>query len=235
MLVNFIRAVILYIIILIIMRLMGKREIGQLQPFEFVISLMIANLATIPMSDTGVPILDGIVPMLGLLAMHLIITLLNLKSARFRFAICGKPNILVYRGKIDENALEKERFTVSELEERLREKDIFSFADVEYVILETNGDISVILKPEKRNVTLEDMNIQAEYTGIPYNLILDGNVMSDNLRAIGKDYKWLEKQIKKFGIKPENTLIATIDAKGDFFCQEKENKKQQKKVSNTNG
>ena len=221
MLVNFIRAIILYIIILIIMRLMGKREIGQLQPFEFVISLMIANLATIPMSDTGVPILDGIVPMLGLLAMHLIITLLNLKSARFRFAICGKPNILVYRGKIDENALEKERFTVSELEERLREKDIFSFADVEYVILETNGDISVILKPEKRNVTLEDMNIQAEYTGIPYNLILDGNVMSDNLRAIGKDYKWLEKQIKKFGIKPENTLIATIDAKGDFFCQEK--------------
>lgn len=230
MLVNYIRAIILYIIILIVMRLMGKREIGQLQPFEFVISLMIANLATIPMSDTGVPILDGIVPMLGLLTVHLLIALLNLKSARFRFAICGKPNILVYRGKIDENALEKERFTVSELEERLREKDIFSFADVEYVILETNGDISVILKPEKRNVTLEDMQIDGEYLGIPYNLVLDGNVMSDNLKAIGKDYKWLEKQIKKFKTTPENTLIATIDAKGNFFCQEKEKSKTKNKL-----
>lgn len=223
MLVNYIRAIILYIVILIVTRLMGKREIGQLQPFEFVISLMIANLATIPMSNTGVPILEGIVPMLGLLTMHLLIALLNLKSSRFRYVICGKPNILIYRGRIDEDALEKERFTVNELEERLREKDIFSFADVEYAILETNGDISVILKPEKNVVTVEDLNIKKEYVGIPYNLVLDGNIMTDNLMAIGKNEKWLEKQIKKFNLTPKQTLIATIDAKGNFFCQGKEN------------
>lgn len=232
MIISFVRSIILYIIVLIVTRMMGKRQIGQLQPFEFVISLMIANLATIPMSETGVPIFDGIVPILSLLTIHLIITVLNMKSMKFRSVVCGKPSILVYRGKIDENALEKERFTVSELEERLREKDVFSLADVEYVILETNGDISVILKPEKRQPTLEDLNIDGEYQGILYNLVLDGQVMYDNLQILGKDYKWLKKQVKKFDMLPEEALVVTIDAKGNFFCQAKadyENKKKSAK------
>ena len=115
MLINFVRAIVLYLVVLLVTRLMGKREIGQLQPFEFVISLMIANLATIPMSNIGTPIFSGIVPILGLLTMHLIIALLNIKSVRFRRIICGKPTVLVDKGKIDEKALTKEIFNVSEL------------------------------------------------------------------------------------------------------------------------
>lgn len=224
MLINFVRAIILYLVVLLVTRLMGKREIGQLQPFEFVISLMIANLATIPMSEIGVPMVAGIVPIMGLLTMHLIISLLNLKFIKFRHFICGKPSILVYKGKIDEKALEKERFTVNELEERLREKDIFDLGDVDFVILETNGDISVILKPEKKNVTLEDMNLQGDYTGMSYNLILDGVVLYDNLKMIGKDTIWLKRQVAKYKLKIEDVLVATIDEKGNFYCQKRENK-----------
>ena len=222
MLINFVRSIIIYIIVLIVMRLMGKREIGQLQPFELVISIMIADLASIPMTDPGVPIFNGIVPILGLLAMHLVITVLNLKSVNIRKFTCGKPTILIYRGRIDEDAMRKERFTVSELQERLRGKDVFYLGDVEYAILETNGEISVIQKPEKRNTTPEDFNIIPEYEGLPYDLVVDGKVMYENLKKIGKNEKWLANQIKKFNTKAEDVLIATIDGKGNFFCQAKE-------------
>ena len=135
MLINFTRAIILYIVVLIVMRLMGKREIGQLQPFELAIAIMIADLASIPMTETGIPISNGIVPIIGLLVMHLIISTINLKSIKAREAICGKPRILIYRGKIDEQALIKERFTLNELQERLRAKDVINIGDVEYAIL----------------------------------------------------------------------------------------------------
>lgn len=222
MLINFVRAIIIYLIVLIVMRLMGKREIGQLQPFELAISIMIADLASIPMTDPGVPIFNGIVPILGLLAMHLVITVLNIKSVNIRKITCGKPTVLVYRGKIDEEALKRERFTISELQERLRVKDVFNLGDVEFAILETNGEISVIQKPNKRNSIPEDFNIMPEYEGMPYDLIVDGKIMSENLTKIGKDEKWLYKQVVKFKTTPENVLIATMDGKGNFFCQEKE-------------
>lgn len=222
MLINFVRAIIIYLIVLIVMRLMGKREIGQLQPFELAISIMIADLASIPMTDPGVPIFNGIVPILGLLAMHLVITVLNIKSVRIRKITCGKPTVLVYRGKIDEEALKRERFTISELQERLRVKDVFNLGDVEFAILETNGEISVIQKPNKRNSIPEDFGIMPEYEGMPYDLIVDGKIMSENLNKIGKDEKWLYKQVVKFKTTPENVLIATMDGKGNFFCQEKE-------------
>lgn len=138
MLITFFRSIILYIIVLVVMRLMGKREIGQLQPFELAISIMIADLATIPMTEIGIPITNGIIPILGLLIMHLIISMLNLKSNRIREIICGKPRILIYRGKIDEKALKKERFTINELQEKLRSIDVINLADVEYAILETS-------------------------------------------------------------------------------------------------
>lgn len=115
MLITFFRAIILYLVVLIVMRLMGKREIGQLQPFELAISIMIADLASIPMTEIGIPISNGIIPILGLLVMHLIISIANMKSLKARQVICGKPSILIYRGKIDEKALRKERFTINEL------------------------------------------------------------------------------------------------------------------------
>lgn len=224
MLIVFIRTIILYILVLAVMRFMGKREIGQLQPFELVISIMIADLASIPMSDVGVPIFNGIVPILSLLIMHLLISLGNLKSINFRKVICGKPTILIYRGKIDEQKLKKERYTINELQERLRGKDVFNIGDVEYAILETSGEINVILKPEKRNPTLEDMNIKPEYDGIAYDLVVDGVIQRENLTKIKKDYKWLESEVSKFGFEPEQALVVTIDASGKIFCQKKEGK-----------
>ena len=182
MLITFIRAIILYIIVLVVMRMMGKREIGQLQPFELAISIMIADLASIPMADTGIPITNGIIPILGLLVMHLVISILNIKSIRAREIICGKPSILIYRGKIDEKVLKKERFTINELQERLRGNNVVNLGDVEYAILETSGEVTVIQKPNKRNTTPEDFNIMPDYEGISYDLVIDGKIMYDNLK-----------------------------------------------------
>ena len=224
MLINFFRSIFLYIIVLIVMRLMGKREIGQLQPFELAISIMIADLATIPMADTGIPIGNGIIPILGLLVMHLLISLINLKSIKLREIICGKPRILIYRGKIQEEALIKERFTINELQERIRSQNIVNLGDVEYAILETSGQITVIEKPNKRQATPEDFGIMPEYEGIPYDLIVDGKIMKKNLKEIGKSYNWLKEEINKFGFNPEDALVATIDGKNQIFCQKKENK-----------
>ena len=219
MLIIFFRAIILYIIILIVMRMMGKRQIGQLQPFEFAISIMIADLATIPMSEIGIPISNGIIPILGLLLMQLLISTINLKSIKAREIICGKPRILIYRGKIDEKALKKERFTINELQERLRGKDVNSIMDVEYAILETNGEISIVYKPNKREVIVEDLEIKPKYDGIQYDLVVDGKVMFDNLKILGKDYEWLKNKMEEFKIKPEQALVVTLDGKGEIFYQ----------------
>ena len=227
MLITFFRAIVLYIIVLIVMRLMGKREIGQLQPFELAISIMIADLATLPMAETGIPISNGIIPILGLLVMHLVISILNMKSTKAREIICGKPSILIFRGKIDQKVLKKERFTINELEERLRDNNIFNIGDVEYAVLETSGQVTVIPKPNKRPTIPEDFNIEPKYEGIPYDLVVDGKVMYKNLDKLGKDYVWLQRQTEKFGIKPEEALIVTIDGNNQFYCQpiEKENEK----------
>lgn len=221
MLITFIRSILLYIIVLIVMRIMGKREIGQLQPFELAISIMIADLASTPMADSGIPLTNGVIPILALLVMHLLISLINIKSIKAREILCGKPAILIYRGRIDEKMLKKERFTINELEERLRGNNIVNIGDVEYAILETSGQITVIEKPEKKIVTLGDLNIDAKYEGIPYDLVVDGKVMYENLKKINKDYNWLKKQVSKFGIEPKQALIVTIDGKGEIFCQEK--------------
>mgnify|MGYP003376373863 CR=1 FL=1 len=222
MLITFFRSILIYIFVLIVMRLMGKREIGQLQPFELAISIMIADLASIPMTDSGIPITNGIISILGLLVMHLIISVINMKSIKAREIICGKPTILIYRGKIDEKALKKERFTINELEERLRGNDVINLGDVEYAILETSGQVTVIQKPEKRNTIPEDFKIVPEYEGIPYDLVVDGKIMEQNLKAIGKNKQWLIKQVEKFKMLPEEALIVTYDAKGQIFCQKKE-------------
>ena len=154
--------------------------------------------------------------------MHLIISVINIKSIKAREIICGKPSILIYRGKIDEKVLKKERFTINELQERLRGNNVVNIGDVEYAILETNGQVTVIQKPNKRITTPEDFDIMPEYEGIPYDLVVDGKIMYDNLKIIEKNYEWLKKQIEKFGFKPEQALIVTLDGKGRIFCQKKE-------------
>lgn len=221
MLITFFRSILIYIFVLVVMRLMGKREIGQLQPFELAIAIMIADLASIPMTDPGIPISNGIISILGLLVMHLIISIINMKSIKAREIICGRPTILIYRGKIDEKALKKERFTINELEERLRGNNVTSLGDVEYAIMETSGQVTVIQKPEKRNTIPEDFNIVPEYEGIPYDLVVDGKIMDANLKALGKNREWLKKQIEKFKMRPEEALVVTYDGKGQIFCQKK--------------
>ena len=222
MLITFVRSIILYVIVLVVMRLMGKREIGQLQPFELAIAIMIADLASVPMSEVGIPIINGIIPILSLLVMHLIISFINLKSIKMRQLICGKPSILIYRGKINEKVLIKERFTINELQERLRANNINNLADVEYAILETSGQVSIIQKPNKRTTIPEDFNIMPEYEGISYDLVVDGKIMNDNLKILNNTYGWLKKEVNKFNIEPEEALLVTVNAKGDIFCQKKE-------------
>jgi len=221
MLLIFVRTIILYMLVLIVMRFMGKREIGQLQPFEFAISIMIADLAATPMSALGTPITYGIVPIVGLLVMHLLISFINIKSLKCREFICGKPSILIYRGKIDEKVLIKENFTINELQERLRGNNIFDLGEVEYAILETNGEITVIPKPGKRGVVIEDLGLKEEYTGLPYDLVIDGIILYDNLKKISKDKQWLENEVGKFNMKPEEALVVTLNGKGEMYCQKK--------------
>lgn len=196
-----------------------------MQPFELVIAIMIADLASVPMGDTGIPITNGIIPILALLLIQLVISIINLKSIWGRKIICGMPSILIYRGRIDEKLMKKEKFTINELQERLRQNNVFNIGDVEYAILETSGQLTVIQKPEKRNTIPEDFGITPEYEGIPYDLVIDGKVMHENLKAIGRDYNWLCKEVQKFKIKPEQALVVTIDGKSQIFCQAKEGKK----------
>ena len=134
-----------------------------------------------------------------------------------------------------EEKLKKERFTLNELEEKLRSNNVMNIGDVEYAILETSGDISVVQKPNKRAATPEDFDIMPEFEGMAYNLVIDGKVMTKNLQQIGKNYEWLKKQTNKFRMMPEEALIVTINAKGDFYCQKKLSKKELKENKKTNG
>ncbi len=224
MILIFVKSIILYTIVLIVMRCMGKREIGQMQPFELAIAIMIADLAATPMTEIGIPLLYGFIPILGLLFMHIAISLINLKSIKMRELICGKPRILIYRGKIDENAMKMENFTINELQERLRVNNINNLGDVEFAILETSGQISVVQKPEKRALKPEDFNINAKYEGIAYDLVIDGKIMEENLKKLGKNRKWLETEVGKFNMKPEEALVVVLNGDNTMFCQKKEEK-----------
>ena len=138
-----------------------------------------------------------------------------------RALICGKPSILIYRGHINEDIMIKERFTINELQEKIRSMGVDSIADVEFAILETSGQISVIQKPEKRNTKPEDFGIIPEYEGIAYDLVIDGVVMKQNLQLLNKDYEWLKREVEKFGYEPEDALIVTINAQNEIFSQKK--------------
>lgn len=217
----FIRTIILYSLILIVIRCMGKKEIGQMQPFEFVISIMIADIASMPLTDIGVPILHGVIPILGVLMMYIVITICNISSITLREIICGRPTILINKGVLDEANLIKEKITINELQERLRVKDVFSIADVEYAILETNGELSIIEKVEKRNIVTSDLNINPKYEGLSYDLVIDGKVLEENLIKVNKTYGWLKNEINKLGYKPEEALIIMINEAGEIYSQKK--------------
>lgn len=223
MLVIFTRALILYFLVVIVMRIMGKQQIGELQPYELVVAVMIADLGAVPMQNTGIPLLAGIIPILTLLISQLALSYISMKSIKGREIICGTPTILVEKGKLLESQMRKERYNINDLLEALRNQGYYNIADVEYAILETNGTLSVIPKVEKRPITPQDLNLKPAYEGLPLPIIIDGEIDFKTLSRIGKDLAWLTDQLKAYGISDiEDVLIASIDETGSLFVQAKE-------------
>jgi len=180
---------------------MGKRQIGQLQPSELVVALIIADLAAVPMSEVGIPLINGIIPIITLFIMEELLSYLSLKSERARGLISGKPSILIERGIIMEKELQQLRYNLNDLLEQLRLKNFSNVEDVNYAILETSGQLSVIPKEEKNPVTLKDMNIKTQIQHLPVTVIIDGRIISDNLYKIGLSNNWLANELKKNKIK----------------------------------
>lgn len=228
MLVVFMRTLILYAIVVVIMRIMGKRQIGQLQPFELVVAIMISELAAVPMQNTGIPLINGIIPILTLLIAQIALSFISLKSTKARALICGKPSILVENGKIDEAQLRSEMYTLNDLLEQLRSKNIASISDVEFAILETNGQLSVLPKSQKRPVNPEDLQLPTKYEGLPLDLVVDGEINYKNLEKAGLDEGWLASELGKFGISNlRDALFASLDTSGNLYFQKKSGRKEQ--------
>lgn len=197
MLIVFVRTIILYILIIALMRLMGKRQIGQLQTSELVVALIIADLAAIPMANIGIPLFSGIVPILTLFIGEAMLSFISLKSQYARRIFSGKPSIVVAKGELIEKELNKQRFSIDDLMEQLRIKNVANIEDVEYAILETGGSLSVILKTNKAPVIREDLNIAAQYKGLPTTLIIDGTLVKENLSIAGINENWLQNELRK--------------------------------------
>ncbi len=197
MLIVFVRTIILYILIIALMRLMGKRQIGQLQTSELVVALIIADLAAIPMANIGIPLFSGIVPILTLFIGEAMLSFISLKSQYARRIFSGKPSIVVAKSELIEKELNKQRFSIDDLMEQLRIKNVANIEDVEYAILETGGSLSVILKTNKAPVIREDLNIAAQYKGLPTTLIIDGTLVKENLSIAGINENWLQNELRK--------------------------------------
>ena len=217
-----IRTIILFTTIVVFLRIMGKRQIGQLQPYELVVIIMISELAAIPMQNTGVPIISGLIPIFVLFTAEVFLSYMTLKSEKARGIICGHPSILIERSVIVESELPRIRYNINDLLEQLREKNVTNVADVEYAILETSGQLSVILKSNKRPVQPADLNIAPAYEGLPITLVIDGYVFTENLQKANKDINWLLLELNKSGINNmQEVLFATLNSQGELYYQTK--------------
>lgn len=226
MLVVFTRTLILFLLVVITMRVMGKRQIGELQPFELAVAILISELAAVPMQNTGIPLVNGIIPILTLLVAQMSLSFISLKSTKARGIICGRPSILIENGKIKEKELRKEMYTLNDLLEQLRINNTPNIADVEFAILETNGQLSIILKSQKRPVIAEDLNIPTNYDGLPLDFIIDGNINYDNLKNAHLNKIWLEDELKKFGVDNlKDILFASLDSQGKLYWQLKDDER----------
>lgn len=208
-----IRTAILYFMIFAVIRLMGKRQISDMQPFDLVITLLIADAASAPVSDGAVPLLYGVIPILVLFILHRLTAFLSLKNDRIRDLVCGKPVIIIEKGVLSESAMRAANYTLADLTEQLRLKDVFSLSQVEYGILETNGSLSVLPKAEQQK--------QAEARPAII-LISDGTVIENALSECGKDLKWLNKKLARMGIKAKDCFFACLEPDGMIHAQEKQ-------------
>ena len=221
MMTAFIRTLILYFLIMVGLRLMGKRQIGELEPSELVMTMMISDLATVPMQDFGIPLLAGVLPILTLLALSLLLSQLSLISLRFRALTCGTPTVLIRNGTLQQDAMRKNRYTLDELLEELRGQGYATISDVKYAILENSGQLSVL--PWQQPPTAEDLGIKPEEVTLPVVVINDGRVLDRNLKACGRDRKWLQKTLKQQRLStPKDVFLLTVDEQGQTVCIKKE-------------
>ncbi len=216
------RTVVLYIVLVIAVRLLGKRQIGQMEPSEFVLALLIANLAAIPIENIDMPLLNGIVPIALVYGAEMLLSVLTLRSIRLRQLFCGKPVILIENGHILEKNLRRTRINLDELTMHLREKGIFDLRTVKFAILETNGQVSTLLFAKDEPASARDAGIQVRETALPITLISDGKLLRKNLALAKKDEAWVHGELKKRSCPLSSALLLTVDAAGKVYFVKKQ-------------
>ena len=219
----FIRTIVLYFLIMVGLRLLGKRQIGELEPIELVLTLLISDLAAVPMQDFGIPLLNGVIPIVTLLSLSMLLSWGSVRSIRLRRLICGSPTALILDGKVQQDAMRHNRFTLDELTQELRNQGILDIASVEYAVLETNGQLNIILAPAQQPVTAEQMQIETEDTGYFSILINNGRILRDNLKRMGRDERWLQKQVQQRGTQCiEDVYLLMMNDAGQIYFAAKE-------------
>jgi len=212
-----IRTVIYYFTVVFVFRCMGKRQIGELQPSELVLAIMVSDLATTPVHDATTPIYMGILPIIVLMIIEVLLAYISQKSVVFRRIVTGKPSIIINHGKIDVKMLKKLRFNIDDMFEVLRSSGYMSVGEVEYAILETNGQLSVIPKTENTPLTLKILNGNYEKASLPRSVIKDGKINKENLALLGLDENWLKKELERRNIKThKEVFLFTTDGKESF-------------------
>ena len=222
MILSYIRTVILYLILICVIRLMGKRQIGEMEPSEFVVTMLVANLAAIPMQDGGIPLFSGLVPILTVLGVELVLSWLTLRSVALRRFLCGKPVILIDNGVLLQDNLRQTRVTLDELTGHLREKDVLDITQVQYAILETDGNLSVFPFPKNKPAAAKDAGIQVKQQSLPVTIIEDGYLSRENLARAGKDEVWLETVLRQHSADGKSTMLLTVDASDKIYWLGKE-------------
>lgn len=216
MLIVFFRAIILYVIIVFSMRLMGKRQLGELQPSELVVTILMSNIATLPIEDINIPMIMGVVPIFTLVCLDVILSHLSLASRRFRRIMSGSPKIIITDGKIDQVQMKQLRFTIDDLMESLRSVQVFDIEEVQLAVVETTGKISVYQKQDLQPCTPQDLGIKKEYKDPPQLVIDDGEVVENALNFIGADKRWLFSVLKREKCNLKDVFIMTADKQKDY-------------------
>ena len=222
MILSYIRTIILYLVLIFCVRLMGKRQVGQMEPSEFVVTMMVANLAAIPMENEGVPLYSGLIPMLTILGTELVLSGATLRSIRLRKLLCGKPVILIENGKILQANLRSTRVTLDELTGHLREKDVLDIRSVQYAILETNGNLSVFPFPSELPASAKEAGICPKDRFLPVTIISDGQLLQQNLQFAAKDEAWVHKVLGQYRASIAGTWLLTVDKAGHVVWLGKE-------------
>lgn len=219
----FVRTVILYFAILISMRIMGKRQLGEMEISEFIVAALIADLAATPLQDIGIPLLNGLVPIIIMFCFEIIIAGLNMRSAKLRKLTYGRPEIIIRDGRIIREAMHKNRFTLDELMQELRAQGLTDTAQVEYAVLETNGQLSIILKSGDQPATASQMGVDGDDVSYAHIIINEGRILDNNLKLLGRDRRWLANELKRQNLRSaDEVYILTLSENGSVFCQAKE-------------